>query len=162
MSVSTNIYLYAYIYFHFYSQLKSKDLRFELGVESSAAEMEHVTHKLHVLVCLRKLNSWSNKKAVVSRWACKNKIRSSSQWRRPEVHPGSRAVGTECAGVHVRASKTGIGLRLLQSSAEAVVWEEMGEHDTLQDSDGWHAEKNSKYVDLADLSALENCWSTVR
>ena len=26
----------------------------------------------------------------------------------------------------------------------------------------WHAEKNSKQVDLADLSAVKNCWATVR
>jgi hypothetical protein len=53
------------------------NLRFELGVESSSAETELV------LVVLRMLNSWSCKK--VSRWACKNKMRTRSQWMRPEV-----------------------------------------------------------------------------
>jgi len=37
-----------------------------------------------------------------------------------------------------------------------------GEHGTLQGCDGEHAEKNSKRVDIAALSALEPCWTMCR
>jgi hypothetical protein len=47
------------------------DLRFELGVNDSAAEAQLV------LFMFRMLNS--AKKLTVSRWACKNKMRTSSQ-----------------------------------------------------------------------------------
>jgi hypothetical protein len=51
-------------------------------------------------------------------------------------------VGTTCR-VHSRASKSGDQrlrlLRTLFGSLEAVVREEMGEHDTLQGSERWHA-----------------------
>jgi hypothetical protein len=41
-----------------------------------------------------------------------------------QAHPGSGAVGTECGGVHTRASKTGINVWGCSNpySAKAVVW----------------------------------------
>jgi hypothetical protein len=78
-------------------------------------------------------------------------------------HPGSTAVDTDCAGVQTTASKTGIDVWGCSNacSAQAVVWGEMGEHDRLQGSDDWHAEKNSKHVELRlDLTKLTSLFST--
>jgi hypothetical protein len=42
-----------------------------------------------------------------------------------------------------------------------VVWGEMGEHDRLQGSEDWHAEKNSKHVELRlDLTKSNSLFST--
>lgn len=54
-----------------------------------------------------------------------------------------KSSGHSMCRVHARASKTGDQcLRLLRSSfssLEAVMKKEMGEHDTLPDSERWHA-----------------------